>query len=135
VRRVTTRALPDSGRYRQDNFEVALEFENGSLGTVVYAANGAKSFGKELIEVFGGGISARLDDYRTLHIQRPSGAERERSRLRQDKGHRAEWRAIVNYLTDRGPAPIALDDLLHSARVTLAAYDSLQSGAAVEVGP
>jgi predicted dehydrogenase len=134
VRRVTTRALPDSGRYRQDNFEVALEFENGSLGTVVYAANGAKSFGKELIEVFGGGISARLDDYRTLHIQRPSGAEHERSRLRQDKGHRAEWQAIVNYLTNRGPAPIGLDDLLHSARVTLAAYDSLQSGAAVEVG-
>jgi len=134
VRRVTTRALPDAGRYRQDNFEVSLELENGSLGTVVYVANGAKSFGKELIEAFGGGISARLDDYRTLHIQRASGAEHERSRLRQDKGHRAEWQAIVNHLTNRGPAPIELEELLHSARVTLAAYESLRSGAPVEVG-
>jgi len=134
VRRVTTRALPDAGRYRQDNFEVSLELENGSLGTVVYVANGAKTFGKELIEAFGGGISARIDDYRTLHIQRPSGAEHERSRLRQDKGHRAELQAIVNHLTNRGPAPIELEELLHSARVTLAAYESLKSGAAVEVG-
>lgn len=134
VRRVTTRALPDAGRYRQDNFEVSLELENGSLGTVVYVANGAKSFGKELIEAFGGGISARIDDYRTLHIQRASGAEQERARLRQDKGHRAEWQAIVNHLTNRGPAPIELEELLHSARVTLAAYESLRSGAPVEVG-
>ena len=134
VRRVTACALPDSGRYRQDNFEVSLEFENGSIGTLVYVANGAKSFGKELIEAFGGGVSARIDDYRDLRIQRASGAEHERSRLRQDKGHRAEWEAIVNHLTNRGPAPIELEELLHSARVTLAAYDSLRSGAPVEAG-
>jgi predicted dehydrogenase len=133
VRRVTTRALPDSGRYREDNFEVSLEFDNGSLGTITYVANGAKSFGKEMLEAFGGGISARVDDYRSLHIQRASGAEQERSRLRQDKGHRGEWQAIVNHLTNRGPAPIELEELLHSARVTLAAYDSLRGGAPVEV--
>jgi predicted dehydrogenase/threonine dehydrogenase-like Zn-dependent dehydrogenase len=133
VRRVTTRALPDAGRYRQDNFEVTLEFRNGSLGTVAYVANGAKSFGKELLEAFGGGVAARLDDYRTLHIQRAATATQERARLRQDKGHRGEWQAIVRHLTAGGPAPIALDELLHSTRVTLAAWESLQSGNPVEV--
>src|SRR5205823_5012403 len=31
VRRVAARALPDNGRYRQDNVAVTLEFANGSI--------------------------------------------------------------------------------------------------------
>jgi predicted dehydrogenase len=133
VRRATTRALPDAGRYRQDNFAVTLEFANGSIGTVVYAANGAKAFGKESIEAFGGGISARLDDYRSLLVQQGGTARRMHSRLRQDKGHRGEWQAIVRHLTAGGPPPIAFEELVHSTRATLAAYESLRTGEPVEV--
>jgi predicted dehydrogenase/threonine dehydrogenase-like Zn-dependent dehydrogenase len=133
VRRVTTRALPDGGRYRQDNFTVTLEFANGSVGTLVYAANGAKAFGKESIEAFGGGLSARLDDYRALVIQQGTRAKRMHSRLRQDKGHRGEWQAIVRHLTAGGPPPIAFDEIVHSTRATLAAYESLRTGEPVEV--
>ncbi len=128
VRRVTTRALPDAGRYRQDNFQVTLEFENGSLGTLIYLANGSRQFGKELLEVFGGGISARLDDYRTLHIAGGAKPTRARSRLRQDKGHCGEWEAIARHLWGGAPTPIPFEELVHSTRVTLAAYDSLRSG-------
>ena len=133
VRRVTTHTLPDAGRYRQDNFTVTLEFANGSIGTVVYAANGAKAFGKESIEAFGGGISARLDDYRSLLFQQGGSARRMHSRLRQDKGHRGEWQAIVRHLTAGGPPPIDFDELVHSTRATLAAYESLRTGQPVEV--
>jgi predicted dehydrogenase/threonine dehydrogenase-like Zn-dependent dehydrogenase len=133
VRRVTTHALPDSGRYRQDNFQVTLEFEQGSLGTLVYVASGSRDSGKELLEVFGGGLSARLDDYRSLLIASGGKTTRARSRLRQDKGHAAEWQAIARHLTAGGPAPIAFDDLVHSTRVTLAAFDSLRSGTPIDV--
>lgn len=133
VERVTTKPLPDSGRYRQDNFQVTLEFANGTLGSVVYVANGAKSFGKESIEAFGGGLAARLDDYRSLTIEHGTKSQKLTSRLRQDKGHRAEWQAIVNHLTKSAPAPIAFDELVHSTRATLAAYESLQSGVTVNV--
>jgi predicted dehydrogenase/threonine dehydrogenase-like Zn-dependent dehydrogenase len=134
VRRVTTRPLPDNGRYRQDNFQVTLEFENGSLGTLTYAANGSRSFGKEAFEAFGGGLAARLDDYRSLHIDRNGKTTKLSSHLRLDKGHRGEWAAIVNHLTRSGATPIAIDELFHSTRVTLAAYDSLRSGEPVVVG-
>jgi predicted dehydrogenase/threonine dehydrogenase-like Zn-dependent dehydrogenase len=126
VRRVTARG-------DQDNFAVTLEFENGSLGMLAYVANGSREFGKELIEVFGGGVSARLDDYRTLQIAGGAKATRAKSRLRQDKGHRAEWAAIARHLSAGGPAPIPFEELVHSTRVTLAAYDSLRSGAPVEI--
>ena len=134
VERVRTVALPDSGRYRGDNFQVTLEFANGSIGVVTYIANGARSFGKESIEAFGGGLSARLDDYRSLQIQSGSRSTRRTAHLRQDKGHRAEWEAIARHLTASAPAPIAFDEIAHSTRATLAAWESLGQGEAVVVG-
>lgn len=131
VRRVTTRALPDAGRYRQDNFQITLEFENGSVGTVLYSAGGSRSFSKEAIEVFGGGISARLDDFRLLEVRRGSKRTEMRSRLRQDKGHGREWDAIAAHLTDGAPAPIEFSDLVHSTRATLGAWESLTTGETV----
>ncbi|HYC60592.1 MAG TPA: bi-domain-containing oxidoreductase [Thermoanaerobaculia bacterium] len=133
VRHVTTRALPDAGKYREDNFTVTMEFERGSIGTVFYAANGAKAFGKEAIEAFGGGIAARIDDYRSLHIQEGGKSRRDSARLRQDKGHRGEWEAIARHLTSGAPAPVPFEELVHSTRVTLAAYESLRNGTTVEV--
>ncbi|HEX6642913.1 MAG TPA: Gfo/Idh/MocA family oxidoreductase, partial [Thermoanaerobaculia bacterium] len=131
--RVRTVALPDSGKYRGDNFQVTLEFANGTVGVVTYVANGSRSFGKESIEAFGGGLAARLDDYRSLEIQHGSRSTKETARLRQDKGHRAEWQAIANHLTAGAPAPIAFDELVHSTRATLAAWESLQRGETVAV--
>jgi polar amino acid transport system substrate-binding protein len=125
---VTTRALPDSGRYTQDNFQVMLEFVNGTIGNITYTANGDKSFPKEFLEVFGGGVAARLDDYRTLTLR--SGATRinRTARLRQDKGHRGEWQAIAEYLKGNGTIPILFDEIVVSTRATLAAYRSLITG-------
>ena len=133
VQRVRAVALPDSGRYRGDNFEITLEFANGSVGVVTYVANGSKAFGKESIEAFGGGLSARMDDYRSLHIQHASKSTRRSAHLRQDKGHRAEWEAIAKHLSGSGTAPIAFDEIVHSTRTTLAAWESLQSGELVRV--
>ena len=126
--RVTTRALPDGGRYSRDNLLVTLEFANGSLGTVTYVANGDKGFGKEYLEVFGGGLSARLDDYRTLLIRHGRQRVKRIARLRQDKGHRAEWQALVAYLTGEGAEPMSFAEIVCSTRATLAAQRSLQMG-------
>ncbi|HEX5732549.1 MAG TPA: bi-domain-containing oxidoreductase [Blastocatellia bacterium] len=128
ARRVTTRALPDSGRYAQDNFHVTIEFAGGSIGTVTYVANGDKGFGKEFFEVFGGGLSASLDDYRTLFMRDGGKSFRQTARLRQDKGHKAEWQAFAAQITSGGAAPIAFDEIVHSMRLTFAARRSLQTG-------
>jgi predicted dehydrogenase/threonine dehydrogenase-like Zn-dependent dehydrogenase len=128
VARVRTVALPDTGRYRSDNFQITLEFENGAVGVVTYVANGARSFEKEAVEAFGGGLAARMDDYHSLRIEHPSRSIRRATRFRRDKGHRSEWEAIVRHLSAGAPAPIPFEELVHSTRVTLAAWRSLQSG-------
>jgi predicted dehydrogenase len=92
--KVHARALPNGSRYRDDNVAVTLEMSDGSVGTITYVANGDKSFPKERVEAFGGGMTAVLDNFRTLEMTRNGKKEVIRSRFTQDKGHRGEWEAF-----------------------------------------
>ena len=86
---VSAQALPDAGRYRQDNALLTFSFPDGSLASISYLANGDKSFAKERVEVFCGGMLAVLDDFRRLETYHAGRRSRvQRSWLRQDKGHR-----------------------------------------------
>lgn len=129
--RVTTRSLPDTGRYVQDNLLITLEFANGSIGNLTYIANGDKGFGKELIEVFGGGLAARIDNYRTLLIRGGGAKVRRVARLRQDKGYYGEWQAFVSHISGDAPEPISFPEIVRSTQATLAAYESLRSGTTI----
>jgi predicted dehydrogenase/threonine dehydrogenase-like Zn-dependent dehydrogenase len=51
-----------------DEAVATVEFADGSVGTVVYTVGGATKPGKERVEVFAGGASFVLDDYRTLTV-------------------------------------------------------------------
>ncbi len=92
---VDARAVGHSPRYSGDNVLISLRFANGSEGTISYLANGDRSFSKERIEVFGGGSTAVLEDFRRLELVRAGKKQTEHSRWRQDKGHQAEWAAFA----------------------------------------
>ena len=72
---VSALALPDAGKYREDNLSMTFTFPDGSIGVVDYLANGDKSFPKERLEVFCGGDVAVLDDFRTLETVRARKAD------------------------------------------------------------
>ena len=63
--RVSAHALPDGGKYREDNVSMTFAFPDGSVGVVDYLANGDQSLAKERLEVFCGGKVAVLDDFRS----------------------------------------------------------------------
>ncbi len=65
---VTAHALPDGGKYREDNISMTFTFPDGSIGVVDYLANGDKSFPKERVEVFCGGQIAVLDEFVSLQM-------------------------------------------------------------------
>ena len=127
--------LADDQRYSQDNVQLTLRFEGGSIGTVTYLANGSRAFPKERVEIFGGGQTAVLDDFRRLKLAGSGGRRVYRSWLRQDKGHRAEWQAFSAAITNGGPAPIPYRDLIAVTQATFAAVDSLHSGAWIPIEP
>lgn len=126
--KVQTFALPDAGRYHEDNVQIVMTFPDGSVGTVTYLANGDKSLPKERVEVFCGGRVAVLDDYRELELIQDGRRQTYRSRLRQDKGHQAGWQAFLEAVQKGATPPIPYVQLFGGARAAFAAQRSLKSG-------
>lgn len=124
---VTGFALPDGGVYHEDNAVFTFSYPDGSIGTVSYLANGDKAFPKERVEVFTGGRVAVLDDFRKLELLENGRRKTLSSRLRQDKGHKAEWEAFAKAITTGGPPPIPYSQLEGVARATFAAVEGLRT--------
>ncbi len=131
--RVRAFGLPDGERYRQDNVCMILTFEDGSIGTIAYLANGDKSFPKERVEVFCGGRVAVLEDFRSLECVQNGQRQTFKAHLRQDKGHQALWQTFVQAVRKGGFPPIPYDHLLGVTRTTFAVMESLRRQADVEI--
>jgi len=120
--------IPDAGRYQEDNVLIVITFEDGSLGSVIYLANGDKSLPKERVEVFCEGRVGVLDDFRSLELVKNGRREVIRSRLRQDKGHKNEWEEFTQAIREGGAPPIPYEQMISVARATITAVEALRSG-------
>jgi predicted dehydrogenase/threonine dehydrogenase-like Zn-dependent dehydrogenase len=132
---VSTRTLPNSGEYSDDNVVISLQFANSSQGTISYLANGDRTYSKERVEVFGGKSTAVLEDFRLLELVQNGKRQTVRARFRQDKGHGGEWRSFVNAIRQSGPSPIAFEEIITTSLATFAAVSSRSTGKAVSVDP
>ncbi len=128
---VTAHALPDGGKYREDNVSMTFTFSDGSIGVVDYLANGDKSFPKERVEVFCGGKIAVLDDFRALELV--SDGNRKTTRSALDKGWRDEWLAFSKSIREGGGPPIPYEQLIGVTRAAFAAVESIRSGQTVSI--
>ncbi len=130
--RLYARELKNSGSANADSAMILLEFPDGSLGTITYAANGDKSFSKERLEVFRGGAVGVIEDFRRLELVRYGRRKNVVSRLRQDKGHQAEWRAFSAALKGAEQL-IPFEEIVGTTLATLRILDSLRAGKALEL--
>jgi predicted dehydrogenase/threonine dehydrogenase-like Zn-dependent dehydrogenase len=115
-----------------DSVFITLRFADGSNGSIAYVAEGDRAMPKERIEIFGGGKSFVIDDFRSAIVFQ-DGRETKTSLRRQDKGQRDEILAVCAVVRGERPAPIALDDLAATTRATFRILESLRSGLPVEV--
>ncbi len=130
---VYARGLRGSGVYSNSNVAVMIDFANGSQATLNYLANGDRAFSKERLEVFGGGSTAALDDFRRLELVQHGRRKVMRSVWRQDKGHVAELQAFVEAVRNGGESPIAIEDIVATTLTTFRIQQSLATGEATRV--
>jgi predicted dehydrogenase/threonine dehydrogenase-like Zn-dependent dehydrogenase len=122
---VAAHALPDAGKYREDNASMTFSFADGSIGVVDYLANGDRSFPKERVELFCGGMIAVLDDYLSLETVVDGG--RKRWRTAQDKGWRDEMAAFARAVRGEAGPPIPYEQLIGVTRAAFAAVESIRT--------
>ena len=108
-----------------DTANVTLRFTDGSLGTLLYLANGSKAFPKERLEVFAAGRVLQLDNFRRLTGFGWPGFTK-MNLWRQDKGQTACTAAFVNALKSGGASPILLGELLEVSRISIQIEEALR---------
>jgi len=111
---------------------ITLRMSDGSNGSIAYLAEGDKALPKERIEIFGGGKSFVIDDFRTA-IAYDGGREKKTKLREQDKGQRDEVRTVCAVVLEGRAAPISLEDLATTTRATFRILDSLRTGLPFEV--
>jgi predicted dehydrogenase len=127
----TAQALPNNGKYNQDNVSMTFTFTDGSVGVVDYLASGDKSFPKERLEVFCGGYVAVLDDFRSLQMVHAGHSKVVKKA--QDKGWYNEWVAFAGAIRAGGQPPIPYDQLIGVTRATFAVLESLRTGTTIRL--
>jgi predicted dehydrogenase len=116
----------------RDSVAVNLTLADGSVGAILYVADGAGRVAKERLEGFSGDRTGILDDYRALELfGGPDGRRRIRAR-RQGKGHEQEVAAFLAGI-ERGEHPVALEAVGNTSMATLAIVESLRTGRPVRV--
>jgi predicted dehydrogenase/threonine dehydrogenase-like Zn-dependent dehydrogenase len=128
--RVYADAIESTQSDSNDNLIITLHFCDGSVGSILYTAEGDKSFPKERIEVFGKGGVGVLEDFRSLILMR--GGKRKKFKiLLQDKGHKAELEALVEMLLSGNKPPF--QEYVLATRTTFRIKDSLCCGMPIEI--
>ncbi len=113
-----------------DNVAVTLRFDDGSLGNLVYTANGDKALPKEHIEIFSGNMTGQIHDFRSGSLYRNSKHEKLRF---SGKGHSQEVKAFLEAVEKGRPSPIDFESLYLTTLATFKIIDSLKTGLPQEI--
>ena len=109
-----------------DVLNVSLSFQNGSIGTISYFSNGDKSLPKERVEIFANGVSAILNDFKSLDIY-AHGKKKEKKLMTQDKGQKTEVKKFIEAVLNGSNELIPFEEICSTSLVTFKIMESISS--------
>lgn len=113
-----------------DTITISLTYQNGSIGTICYYANGDKGLPKERVEIFASGATAVLDDFKLLSLY-SHGRTKVKKLISQDKGQRDEVNQFVRALLTGNEELIPFPVLYSTSLVTFKIIESIRTGQCV----
>lgn len=118
----------DSKSHQQkndDNLSITVKFSDGSVGNLVYTANGDKALPKERFELFKGNSVFIIDDFRSgTHFRN----NKEKQFKNTGKGHRQEVEQFMKAVASGSEMPITFRSICLTTLTTFRIVDSLSSG-------
>jgi predicted dehydrogenase/threonine dehydrogenase-like Zn-dependent dehydrogenase len=115
-----------------DNLIALLTYPDGSVAKIAYVTTGDPKYPKEVLEAFGDGKVARMDNFKRTELWR-GGKCRTTRAATPDKGQKRELEAFVQAVRTGADMPVALDSLVATTACTLAVGRSISSGRAEPV--
>lgn len=115
-----------------DTLTISLKYENGSIGSIQYFANGSKSLAKEYIEIYSHGRTFILKDFRELEIY-GTGKPFRKKLLSQDKGQKTEVKVFIDSILNGDPPIIPIEQIFNTTEVTFKIVESVRIGKSVKM--
>jgi len=111
---------------------ISLAYEDGSVGSIVYASEGDKAYERERVEIFGGGAVFAIENFKGSSQAR-GARKKSHKRMNVDRGHEAELKAFFESVQSGKPSPIGLESLVATTLATFRVEDSLASGQTIPI--
>jgi predicted dehydrogenase len=131
---VSAKALRPGNPTQDDleNLAVVIQYQDGSVGNLLYLTQGGAKVPKEFLEVFAAGRTVQMHNFEYLMVF--EGVSNKKVKLGGlDKGQKAEMHAFVEAVRTGGPMPIAAQELFDTTVLTISAWEAAASGNAVEL--
>ena len=122
----------DSSALLNDNLTICLSFENGSIANIIYTADGSKAQSKEYIEVFAGGKSAIIDDFKEVTLFSGDFDKKIEKLAAQNKGQTEMLNAWLDGLR-KGVGAVDPNILVLNSLATIMAIESLSTGLPLDI--
>ena len=106
-----------------DTFTINLTFEDGSIGSINYFANGNRAVAKEKLEVYCGGEIAQLENFKKLSFFTSNGKFVKRSFI-QNKGHKECVKHFLRASANKQQISINFEEIYEIHRVSIELQNS-----------
>ncbi len=115
-----------------ENIAVTVEYEDGSMGNLLYLTQGSIKVPKEYLEVYGRGETLQLHNFEYLMVYDSNGQKKIKIGA-HDKGQKQEMTLFIEAVKNRTKMPISLESIFDSTLITIAVSESLRSGESVNL--
>jgi predicted dehydrogenase/threonine dehydrogenase-like Zn-dependent dehydrogenase len=110
-----------------ENVAATVQYEDGSIGNLLYLTQGGSKLPKEYLEIFGGGKTSQMSNFESIVSFEGSSRRREQT-ARMDKGQRNELAMFIEAVKKGKPMPIGIDVLFDNTVVPIAAVTAVTTG-------
>ncbi len=115
----------------EDNVIINIKFSDGSVGSILYTSQGAKSVDKEYFESFSGMRTSKMYNFQRIELY--DGKAQKIIKLNGEKGHNNEVFDFIKAVKEGTPMPIPFEQIKAVTLSTFAIHRSLQYSEIIEI--
>ncbi|GAB5466438.1 MAG: bi-domain-containing oxidoreductase [Candidatus Kapaibacteriales bacterium] len=114
-----------------NNVSINIEFNDGSVGTLIYTSHGSKTLSKEYCEVHGAGFSAIMNNFESNEYY--TGSKKESKSYNGEKGIISEINQFVDAVKNGKNSPIDPKTIFAVSEASIAAVESIKTSMPVTI--
>jgi predicted dehydrogenase/threonine dehydrogenase-like Zn-dependent dehydrogenase len=115
-----------------DNVVIALKFEDGSVGNIIYSGSGNKAFSREQVEIFCEGTTVVSTDFKKTSFYKDSKSRTYKT-MNQQMGYKEELAHFFDVISGKISPCVSYNEIFFSTQAVFSINSSLEKNSPVAV--